>query len=1105
MQSFLMKSTLLAGLLAFGLLHPVSAQNVTFNANHVTLKSAMAQVKKQTGYSFVFKNGAIANLKKVVNIHAKDAPVSQVVDQMLSGEDVSYEIQGKTIIVYRKDGAQQIKQTHEGNKGSRVKVSGKILDSNGDPIIGATIKQKGSSNGTVSDVNGYFSFEAPEGSTLDVTYIGYQPQSLRAIAGREITVSMKEDQESLNEVVVVGYGTQKKVDLSGSVAAIDVAKITESRPITNISNALTGMAAGVTVTSANNAPGNDDASILVRGQGTLNNSSPLIIIDGVEASMSSVNPQDVESISVLKDAAASSIYGSRAANGVILITTKKGKKGSLKLDYNGYLSLESARKTYKPVSDYVEYMKLMNEGYENSGLPAVFSQTSIDAWANNDDPILYPNNSWTDALFKTQVGTNHVLSMSGGSDKFRSYTSFGYMDNPGIMENSGEQKYSLRMNVEGDVRPWLTLGANFSGYFSDIDIGNENISTALSAIGPPDIVYRHDGKYGSVNNSEDDPQQVSCLMWLNNRKGSNEKHDGRIRLFGTFKPFKGLSVTASYNYEYKDWQIEQTPVQIDLWNFLSNTIVRSGKDKTWVSNRNTKEKRNYWDVIARYENKFIDNRLGVELMAGTSREQYMWKYYQATRYDLVDLSLDAIDAATGESTSSGYKTEWAMNSYFGRMNLNWMEKYLFEFNLRADGSSRFQKSNRWGYFPSASAAWRISEESFMKDAGFSNLKLRVSYGALGNNSVGNYDALSLFSQSNYVFNNNMAIGMAQKALANSNLTWEKTYVANLGIDFGILKNRLTGTIDIFNKKTKDILINLPAPLVHGVASIPKQNSATVRNRGLEFQLGWNDHIGEFNYSINGNFTYVKNKVLKFKGDDYSLSGANYIKEGLSINSQYLLRVDRIIQTDEDLQKVKDMQTANPNAFAAFGVPGKGDLLYKDLNGDGLINNEDKEICSDGPNPKFLFGLNLSASYKNFDLSVLCQGQAGVKVYWQQYMYFQPTVRWGCMINKEIADGRWYEGRTDAKYPRLLQYQDTRNTQYSDQYLQNKAYFKIRNIQIGYTLPNNISHAIYLERVRFYCSLENFFTFTSYKGLDPEVSGIAYPTIKQAVFGVNISF
>ncbi|WP_308232559.1 TonB-dependent receptor [uncultured Prevotella sp.] len=1003
-------------------------------------------------------------------------------------------------------------------------VTGIVLDDMGEPIIGATIKIKGQDTvGTITSIDGDFTLKGlKKGQTLVISYIGFQTQEVKYNGEKSLKVTLKSDSKSLNEVVVVGYGTQKKVNMSGAVASINMDELTESRPVTNVSQALAGLAAGVNVSSGSNRPGDDNASILVRGQGTLNSSAPLIIIDGVEQGINTVNPQDIESVSVLKDAASASIYGSRAANGVILITTKKGKSGKIKVDYNGYVSFQSIRKTLTPVSNYADYMELINEGYYNSnpksGKNQYFSEEKIAEWRNGNDPLKYPNTNWIDETFKPSTSTNHVVSLSGGSDKIRFYGSFGYMNNPGVLENAGMKKYTVRLNMDADVTAWLNIGMQIGGYVSDLEPGAEeidNIFTYTAATTPGMVFRAPDGRYGALNNSEDSGQCANNnpLIRLNKWAGQDRKNNVRPRFTATLKPFKGFSLTGSYSYEFLDRETHRKPVFLDAYNFLTDEQTWTNRGKTSIKYTDSKIERYFNDLVARYDTKMFKNNLAIGAMAGLSNELYRSKNFSATRQDLTDLSMDVINGATGESTSSGSSTEWAMRSFFGRLNLNWQEKYLFEFNLRADGSSRFSKDNRWGYFPSASAAWRIDQEKFMEGVlggNLSNLKLRVSYGALGNNSVGNYDYQSLYTTSgnNYVLGNLMVPGLALAAISNSALTWESTKVFNVGLDFGFFNNHLTGTIDFFNKKTTGILINLPAPGVHGTTALPKQNSAEVTNKGIEFTLGWQDKIGDFTYGANANFAYITNNVDKFKGKDkggMSISGANLIWEGHSINSQYLMRVDRILQTDEDMKIVDEMIAKNPNAFKALGKPQKGDFLYKDIDGDGCITLMDKEIVSDGTNPKFTFGLNLNAAYKGFDVSALLQGQLGIKTFWMNDAYNTPTVRYGYQINKEVADGRWYEGRTDAKYPRLIQYQDTRNTKPSDFYLQDRSFLKIRNIQFGYTVPQNLTQMVHVQRVRVYCSLENFFTFTSFKGFDPEVSGMNYPTMKQCTLGLNISF
>lgn len=1002
-------------------------------------------------------------------------------------------------------------------------VTGIVLDDMGEPIIGATIKIKGQDAvGTITSIDGDFTLKGvKKGQTLVISYIGFQTQEVKYNGEKSLKVSLKTDSKSLNEVVVVGYGTQKKVNMTGAVASINMNELTESRPVTNVSQALAGLAAGVNVSSSSNIPGNDNAWIRVRGQGTLNSSSPLTIIDGVEQGINTVNPQDIESVSILKDAASASIYGSRAANGVILITTKKGKSGNIKVDYNGYVSFQSIRKTLTPVSNYADYMELINEGYKRSGLAENFSSgpgSKIEEWRNNNDPLKYPNTDWIDETFRTAAATNHVISLSGGSDKLRMYGSFGYTDNPGVMENTGMKKYTVRLNMDADVTSWLNIAMQIGGYVSDLEPGQKEISNLFkyACATTPGMVFRApDGRYGAMNNTEDDGQcpTNNPLIRLNKWDGQNRKNNIRPRFVATLKPFKGFSLTGSYSYELLDQEYHYKPVFIDGYNFLTNEQTYTNRGKTSIQYYDGKVERYFNDLVARYDTKVLKNNLAIGVMAGLSNELYRSKNFSATRQDMTDLSMDVLNGATGESTSSGSSSEWAMRSYFGRLNLNWQEKYLFEFNLRADGSSRFSKDNRWGYFPSASAAWRIDQEKFMEgvlNGNLSNLKLRLSYGALGNNSVGNYDYQSLYTTSgnNYVLGNLMQTGLALAGISNSGLTWESTKVLNVGLDFGFFNNRLTGTVDWFHKKTTGILINLPAPAVHGTTSLPKQNSAEVSNRGLEMTLGWQDKVGDFTYGANANFAYITNNVDKFKGKDkggMSLSGADLIWEGHSINSQYLMRVDRILQTDEDMKLVEAMLANNPDAFKAFGTPQKGDLLYKDLNNDGIIDNNDKEIVSDGTNPKFTFGINLNASYKGFDISALLQGQLGIKTFWMNNAYNTPSVRYGYQINKEVADGRWYEGRTDATYPRLLEYSDTRNMKNSDFYLENRAFLKIRNLQLGYTVPKTLTQKFFVQRLRVYCSLENFFTFTSFKGFDPEVSGMNYPTMKQCTLGLNISF
>ena len=1019
---------------------------------------------------------------------------------------------------------QQAKQT----------IKGVVQDAFG-PIAGANVIEKGTTNGTITDMDGNFTLDVAPNSILVITFIGYKEQQLPVNNQKTFNIKLTEDSQALDEVVVVGYGTQKKVNMSGSVTSVNVSEMAESRPLTNISTALAGTAPGVQITSSNNLPSNNgDADIKVRGQGTLNNSSPLVIIDGVEGTLNSVSPQDVETVSVLKDAASSAIYGSRAANGVILITTKQGKSGKMKLDYTGYVSFQTLDQPYEVVSDYANYMEYLNEGMANSNKPKPFSDNVINLWREKSkDPnglneygmpnyLAYPNNSIFD-VYETGVSHQHNISASGGSEKITYYTSFNYLNNPGILENCGFERFSLRANVDSQVKDWLKIGVNLSGYTSNTTPVSDNIDDIYTyglTGGNPGIAYLDDQNRLGINaNAEDDPQNATNNPYnrLRNVSGNIQVNTLKTRLYAVLTPLKGLTIQGSYTYDYYDKFKESKPNFVPMYNFQTNTLYTDGVGQTSISNYNEKTFRNFMDATVRYERNFFDNRLSTNLMVGGSQEQYKRQFFSGTRKDLIDPSLNVIGGAIGESSTTGNVTEWAMRSFFGRLNLGWDDKYLLEVNLRADGSSRFLADNRWGYFPSFSAAWRISEEGFMENTKnwLDNLKVRASYGSLGNNTLGdnrdndgNYTSQSLYAQTNYVLGRAVAMGLSQTAIANAALTWETTYITNVGLDYNVLGNRLSGSVEFFNKRTEGILIDLPAPKVHGNATIPKQNSAQITNRGLEFSTNWSDKAGkDFSYTVGFNFTYIKNNVDKFKGDDYTIKDARILQEGLPIWSLYVREADRIIQTDEDLaivQAMLDNPAVEGKVVFPYGTPQKGDILYKDLNGDGLVNDDDRTVIGNGQNPTFTYGVNLGFNWKGIDFSALIQGQAGIKDVYLSALY-KTTVRQGYQLNADVIDGRWYEGRTDASYPRLLDYSDTRNEQYSDFWVTDKSYLKIRNITLGYTLPTAWSKVAYMDRVRFYGSLENFFTFTKWKGYDPEVNGIKYPTMRQVVVGVNVTF
>jgi TonB-linked SusC/RagA family outer membrane protein len=994
-------------------------------------------------------------------------------------------------------------------------INSTVVSDTNEPLIGVSVKIKNGTTGTISDINGAFTIRVREDAILELSYVGYEKQEIPAILVANQKVILKEIVNSLNEVIVVGYGTQKKVNLSGAVSSIDLSDAVESRPVTNISSALAGLSSGLYVNQPTGRPNASGASLLIRGNGTLNNSSPLIIIDGVEGSLNDVNPQDVSSVSVLKDASSSAIYGSRAANGVLLITTKRGIEGKSTITYNGNTSFAKPSNTIEMVSEYADYMEYYNKAMEHSQVNQPFTAAKIDEWrAHPNEPYLYPNTNYAKEIFSTGIAQSHNLSFNAGRKGINVFGSFGYLNNPGIVENSAYERFSVRLNVSADLKPWVTLGMNINGIRSIADIGSNYTGDLFSSIGTPGIVYRSpDGRYGAPENPQESQQAQSPLYHLNSHKGSINENRINTRFFGTLKLAKGLTIDGSFNFRYSGSLEVEMPVFADRWSFQTNTVTQLATGNTYVRNRSRNYTHYLGDVVARYETKLFD-KLQINAIAGVSQEKDNAKWFEAKRLDLIADNLSVISAATGAADATGLAADWVMQSAFSRLNLSWADKYLFEANIRRDGSSRFAEKYRWGIFPSFSFGWRLNEESFLKNAKWMDmLKLRASWGGLGNNSVGNYEYQSVYNDDNYVLNNQTIQGLTRLSLANAAIQWETTNVTNIGLDFSFFNSELTGTIDVFDKDTRNILISLPAPILVGNASIPTQNAAQVNNKGIEANLKWQKRLGNFNFFIGGNVTFVKNNITKYKGEDKTINGVYLIQEGQPINALYVLAVDKLIQTDDDLLIVDKLIQDAPidpitnlqkNPFAAYGKPRKGDFLYKDMNLDGVIDENDRYVVGNGSTPTTMFGISFGAEWKGLDFSCLLQGVADIKTYWQDDFYTTGLI-YGKQINKEIAENSWIDGKTDASFPRLVYYTNKINNQPSDFWVQDKSYVRLKNLQIGYKLPLSITKKNNIEHIRIYSSMENLLTFTNYKGIDPEVNGTNYPTLKQISFGLNITF
>lgn len=1089
---------------------------VSLNANNETVENVLRKIENQSEFSF-FYNVRHVDLNRRVSVVVKDSDVFNVLDKLFSETDVSYKVLDKKIILTKTEVnvAQQNNRT----------ITGTVVDKNGDPIIGANVVVKGTTQGTITDMDGHYSIAIPDGAILKISYIGYHVQEITVGAQRKIDVQLIEDSQNLDEVVVVGYGTQKKVNMTGAVASVKVDALGD-RPITNATDALAGLAAGLSVTnSGGNTPGFEAQTIRIRGQGTLNDSSPLVVIDGMTGNnISDINPQDIESISILKDAASSAIYGSRAANGVILITTKKGSEGSSRITYSGNVSFEKIANRLNLVTDYADYMEIQNSGLVVNGQAPRFSQGKIDEWRNDagKNPTVYPNTDWQDHIYRSpSVVQNHNVSAIGGSKTVRYNMSFGYINNPGMIYNTNYRRYQLRSNIEADIKPWLKVGTNIYGF---VDTNNPSADNAAAG---GDVIFGYGafntvpgmtlydpetGLYGGIQN----PEEVNVSnanpyrrMWFYKSEFPIRTRRAVAKVYGQLKPIKGLTIDASYSYNYWNRNIEHHLCDRNLYRFTMDgpVLLREGVVRTYIRKYNYRNTFRTSDITARYD--FQWDKLDASAMIGASQEYNKYEYEYFRRYDLADDSLTGMDAGATLGPEGGYYTEWAMRSYFGRINLAWDDKYLLEFNLRSDGSSKFAPDQRWGWFPSLSAGWRISQEKFMEDYQdwLSQLKLRASYGSLGNNATTSYYMYqSLFSPVNHVLNNTATSGMAQTALSNANLTWETTYMTNIGIDFGFLNSRLSGSMEWFNKDTKGILISLPVPLEHGTATVPNQNAGEVNNRGIDFELNWNDRIGKVNYSVGLNFGFVNNKVTKFQGDVSSINGVYKIQEGKPINQLYLLQVDRIVRDEQDMAYVQSLVDQNPDYFATYQRPELGDFLFKDSNNDGKLDANDRVEIGHGNMPRFTYGANLGLSWNGFDLSMLLQGVGNYQVYYNNQAFRFVTVL-GQSLIKDITDNAWTpENPYNSKYPILRNNANSKNQVASDAFVHNAAYLRCKNLQLGYTVPKRVSQKFFVENLKVYTSIDNLFTISSFPGLDPEIAAnVGYPSIRQYSVGINVSF
>ncbi len=991
-------------------------------------------------------------------------------------------------------------------------LSGTVVDASGLGLPGAGVIVVETGDGTMADEEGKFTVYVKEGQSLNFVMLGFKDKTVKVGKEDNITVLMEEDMNLLADVVVVGYGTERKANLTGSVSSVSTAEFTQ-RPITQLSTALQGIAPGVTVTTAGGAPGSDSGNIQIRGIGSFggSNSAPLVLIDGVEGDFNSVDASQIDQISVLKDAASSAIYGSRAANGVIIITTKRANEGHLAITYRGYVGWQNPTR-YPDVVSAEDYMRLSRQASENDGTPTIYTDEYIENYRRNNylDPDAYPITNWQERLLTGNGFThNHIVNMSVGTDRIKVMTSIGYLDQNAIIKSSSYERYNLRNNMDIKLYDNLNFRLDLSGTFSRKETNpyQANIFQFMNSKDPLMLAQWSDGNYAAFTGGTLNVLPMIEQGW----GGNNVRNDVNLKLSANleYKPWEWLTIDLKAAPQVKAAKSHRF---VDLVTYYSDAYgtpsTASNAEYNSLNESVSTAVNGYYHATINAAKDFGGHNL--KLLAGYSYENYDYFSLSAYRQDFAFPDYEVMDAGGDNEFKSngGSREQMALSSVFGRFNYNYKDRYLFEANLRYDGSSRFDKGNRWGLFPSFSAAWRMSEEPFMLNAKntLSNLKLRVSYGSLGNQNIGGYyPTAQLLTMSSIAAGGNIYPIVALNTLANPDITWETTTMIDAGID-ATLWHKFNITADWYHKTTDDILMQLDIPSTIGL-NAPYQNAGVVTNMGWEVSLGYNDQWGDFSFGAQANLSDVINKIVDMKGTTGG-SGAIRNQEGSSINSLYLLKSLGMVQTQDEA----DWINANCPQYNQITRP--GDLMYEDYNEDGKIDDNDKQIVG-SLIPRYTYGLTLNFGWKGINLSTQFQGVGKANAYISGE-YTQPCVQGGTFQKSHLDN--WTPENTDARYPRLS-YTSDLNKKASTFWMADASYLRLKNVQLSYTFPKSVLKALRLQGLMVYANATNLLTLDNYyEGYDPETAyqggangattgsiGSNYPLVSTYTFGLELKF
>jgi TonB-linked SusC/RagA family outer membrane protein len=1043
----------------------------------------------------------------------EDKLITEILDYLFKDTGITYKMVEKYIVIAnRNDDIGQLLSSAETQalsiqqQGKRI--TGTVIDAvTNEPISGATVKIKGTTTGTATDADGAFTLgNVPDNATLLVSYIGYKPQEVSALENR-MTIKMSEDMESLDEVVVVGYGTARKKDLTGSVANVQGESLLK-RSTQQLSTALQGQIAGVQVTRNNGAPG-ASATVRIHGITTLSNNDPLVIVDGVPSSLNDVVTADVETMTVLKDAASASIYGSRAAAGVILITTKRAKEHQFAFDYNYEYAID--RPTTRPENgDVIDWMNVNNELKWNDGATnpyGMYSQETIASWLTNHatDPWHYPNTNWVDLILKkSSFHEQHSLSVSGGTEKLRTKSTFNYQNGEGYYKNKSYERFAGRINNDYKITNWLN--ANF-----DLDFSKSNAisPSSVNAIywaylaSPYYPVRWEDGRYADVK----DGANIAAALDLGGTNNTGYyKFGGKMQIDLT--PLKGLTLTAIYAPRYAFTKGKVFARAVPLYYENGSTVnMQSHRATNLNETRNDNNSMTY-QFYGNYQNNWGDHSFN--LMGGYEGYSYQWENAGASRnnylldtYPYLNIGPEDYQYNSGSAGHNAYE------SVFGRLIYSYKNKYMLQGNVRSDGSSRFAKDFRQGTFYSMSAGWVASEESFFKNDIVNYLKLRGSIGQLGNERIGSefpYQAAIVFGNS-YMYDKATQSVIAEQNAAQvyyafENITWETTTNYGVGIDMYLLDSRLRLTADYYYKKTADMLLTLGFPSYAGF-SAPSQNAGDMFTKGWDLELGWEDKIGDIWYNVSANVSDYRSR-MGYLGDKRTIDG-NYIYEkGSYYYEWYMYKTEGLFLTDADLLDADGKKyptlTANDKA---------GNIKYVDIDQNGIINSDDK-VRLGNSQPELLYGGNIAAGYKGFDFNLSFQGIGRQQVLFNS-AWIQPLKeQWGA-IPKLLLDNYWSQHNSEeqnakAKYPRLTWTNTTNTYAGSDYWLFDGSYFRVKNITLGYSLPKNLINKVWVNSLRLYVSATDLPAISNFpKGWDPEVGSSSDFISTSLIFGVNVKF